>query len=106
MESEAEVNGDPAKYIGEYNKSEAGTVLNIVLCGKKYTGAQIRELFNLKSAAFDIAFKNDKFIFSVSGYGHGVGMSQFGANYLAQQGSDYKEIINAFYRNVEIITLK
>jgi len=97
---------DATTYIGESKKSEAGTVLNIELCGKSFTGTQIREAFELKSAAFDIAFKDDNFIFSVSGYGHGVGMSQFGANYMAQQGSDYKEIISAYYKGAEIVDIK
>lgn len=102
----ATVNTEAEKFIGVSEKSDSGTVLNIKLCGKDFTGAQVREIFNLKSAAFDIAFKNNSFVFSVSGYGHGVGMSQFGANYLAKQGSNYKEIVAAYYRGVEIVTLK
>ena len=91
------------KIIGESKKSDSGTVLNITLCGKSFTGAQIREAFELRSAAFDLVLKENNLIFTVSGYGHGVGMSQFGANYMAQQGSDYKEIISAYYRGVQIV---
>jgi stage II sporulation protein D len=98
--------GEFSKFIGKSNKSSAGTVLTIELCGKSFSGVQIREAFNLKSAAFDLAFKDNNFIFSVSGDGHGVGMSQYGANYMAQQGSDYKEIILAYYRGSEIIDIK
>ena len=63
-------------------------------------------MFDLRSAAFDVIFENNTFVFTVSGYGHGVGMSQFGANYLAQQGSGYKEIIAAYYRGTEIVKIK
>lgn len=97
---------DAAKYIGKNAKTTAGTVKKITLCGKEFTGAEIRTAFNLRSAAFDIAFSNDTFIFTVNGYGHGVGMSQFGANYMAEQGSTYTEILNAYYEGVKIVKLK
>ena len=97
---------DSTTFIGENNKSEAGMVLTIELCGKSFSGAEIREAFELKSAAFDVVLKNDNFVFSVSGHGHGVGMSQYGANYMAQQGSDYKEIITSYYRGCEIVDIK
>lgn len=100
-----EVNCEAEKIIGSSKKSQSGTVLELELCGKKCTGMKIREAFGLRSAAFDIIFKNNMFVFTVSGYGHGVGMSQFGANYLAQQGSDYKEIIATYYRGSEIVNI-
>ena len=97
---------DFSQYIGNVNKSSAGTVLQIEICGKTFSGAQIREAFNLKSAAFDVNFKDNNFVFSVSGDGHGVGMSQYGANYMAQQGSNYKEILQFYYRGCQIINIK
>ena len=100
-----EVNCEADKIIGSSKKSQSGTVLEIELCGKKITGLQIREVFDLRSAAFDVIFENNTFVFTVSGYGHGVGMSQFGANYMAQQGSNYKEIISTYYRNCEIVDI-
>ena len=101
-----EISGETANIIGKCNKSPSGTVLDIELCGNKITGAKIREAFELRSSAFDVVFKNNNFVFTVSGYGHGVGMSQFGANYLAKQGSDYKEIITTYYRGCEILDIK
>lgn len=98
--------GDAAKYIGKNTKTTAGTVKKITICGKDFTGAELRTAFNLRSAAFDIAFSNDTFVFTVNGYGHGVGMSQFGANYMAEQGSTYTEIIKAYYEGVKIVKLK
>ncbi len=97
---------DAAKYIGKSQKTDAGTVKKITLCGKDFTGAQLRTAFNLRSAAFDIAFSNNTFIFTVNGYGHAVGMSQFGANYMADQGSTYTDIINAYYAGVKIVKVK
>ncbi len=99
------VSGEAAKFIGNTQKSTAGTVLKITLCGKEFSGAEIREAFSLRSAAFDLAFKDDEFVFSVTGYGHGVGMSQFGADYLARQGSEYTEILAAYYRGISIVKI-
>ena len=101
-----EVTGEAANYIGKITKSDAGYVTNITLGGKEFTGDKIREIFSLRSASFDLIFKEDTFIFTVSGYGHGVGMSQFGANYMAEQGSTYDEIISAYYRGVKIVNMK
>ena len=85
------------KVIGEEDRTKAGTVKNIVLCGKEITGAKIRELFNLRSSNFKIEEKEETFEFTVYGYGHGVGMSQYGANHLAKKGFSYEEILNHFY---------
>lgn len=103
---QTEINIDSTNCIGEIKKSESGTVLSIMINNNKFSGIKLREIFNLRSAAFDVVFKNGNFVFTVYGYGHSVGMSQFGANYLAQQGSGYKEIIKTYYRGVNIIKLE
>lgn len=103
---ECTVSGEATAYIGESQKSEAGTVLNITLCGKEVTGAQVRKAFSLRSAAFELSYAEGTFTFTVSGYGHGVGMSQFGANYMAQQGAGYREILAAYYRGASVVQLK
>ena len=71
--------------------------------GNKYlSGVEVRKILGLKSANFDFEMTEENINFSVKGYGHGVGMSQTGADALAKEGKDYKEIINHFYTNVEI----
>ena len=72
---------------------------------KIYLGVEVRQIFSLKSANFEVKIENDKIIFSVVGYGHGVGMSQTGADSLAKQGKSYDEIIKHFYIGVEITDL-
>ena len=62
----------------------------------------MRSVFSLRSANFDVVYTEDKFVFTVRGYGHGVGMSQYGANYMAQQGSDYQEILAWYYPNTRL----
>lgn len=94
--------GDAATYIGEAVKSESGTVREITLCGTKVNGTKVREVFGLKSANFELTYKNNTFIFTVKGYGHGVGMSQYGANYMAQQGSGYEDILKSYYTDCSL----
>ena len=69
------------------------------------TGQKIRTIFGLKSASFEISVQGEQIIFTTKGYGHGVGMSQYGANYLAQQGNSFQEILEHYYSGVKICKL-
>ena len=82
--------------------TDCGTVKSIVYKEKSTTGEQIRAAFNLRSANFKIKVTSKKVIFTVLGYGHGLGMSQNGANFLAKTGLDYKEILAHYYRNTSL----
>ena len=82
--------------------SPTGTVLKATVNGKEYTGEQIRKAFSLRSPVFTIKTTADTITFSVCGYGHGVGMSQYGADYLAKNGNTYKEILTHYYTGAEI----
>ncbi len=93
---------DPAEWFHDLEASEAGTVTSIAIGGQKVTGQQVRTAFSLRSACFTLEQKNDRFIFHVNGYGHCVGMSQYGADYMARQGSSWEEIIKHYYSGVEI----
>ncbi len=66
----------------------------------------IRRAFKLRSAYFSIDYKNQKIIFNGRGYGHGVGLSQEGAMAMAVKGYSYKDIINFYYKNVFIVSLR
>lgn len=94
--------GEPSQWIGETERTNSGTVLKIQVGNKTFSGAEIREIFGLRSADFDIMYSNNKFILTVYGYGHGVGMSQYGADSMAQQGAGYEEIIHHYYGNCRI----
>lgn len=85
----------------EYTSS--GRVKTIKFGNKEIAGTEARTLLGLKSTNFEVAIDEENIIFSVTGYGHGVGMSQTGADSLAKQGLKYEEIIKHFYTNVEII---
>lgn len=88
--------------IGKSKTSKAGTVLKIEINKKSLTGEQIRNAFSLRSSAFKITATENEVTFKVSGYGHGVGMSQYGADFMARQGSTYEEILKHYYKGVEI----
>lgn len=97
-----ELLGEAKGWLGKSESTESGTVSKIFVGGKEFKGSKLREMFSLKSSSFDSTFDGTNFVFTVRGHGHGVGMSQYGANYMAQQGSDYKEILNWYYKNCEI----
>lgn len=88
---------DFEKVIGKEERTESGTIKTITLCEKEFTGAKIRELFNLRSSNFKIEEKDGEYVFTVYGYGHGVGMSQYGANSYAKMGYSYEEILEHYY---------
>lgn len=82
--------------------TEGNRVKTIQIGNLTLSGVEIRTLFGLRSANFKITIENKNIKFEVTGYGHGVGMSQTGADSLAKQGKTYEEIIHHFYTNVEI----
>lgn len=89
--------------VGEILRSEAGGILEISIGGVKIKGTRFRTIFGLRSTNVQISISGDKVHFDVTGYGHGVGMSQYGANYLAGQGKKYDEILKTYYTGVEIV---
>ncbi len=89
--------GKAANWIGEISRSEAGGVVSIILGTKSIKGGQVRKALSLRSSNFDISYKDGTFTFTVRGYGHGIGMSQYGAQYMALQGKNYKEILLHYY---------
>jgi len=83
-------------------KSSTGRVETIVLNGKSFSGAEMRTIFNLPSTKFTCQLDAQGLNFSCNGYGHGVGMCQYGAQDLAKAGKNYREILKHYYRGVEI----
>ena len=83
-------------------KSDTNHVSIITINNKDYTGIEMRKKLNLRSTDFDIYINDDKVLITTYGYGHGVGLSQYGANYLAKEGNDYKYILNYYYKDVSL----
>lgn len=97
--------GDPAGYIKILSFSSIGSVLEVQVCNKTLTGLKVREALGLRSPVFSVSYANGLFTFTTKGYGHGVGMSQHGANALAKQGKTYKEILAHYYPGTELKTI-
>lgn len=82
--------------------SPAGSVISITIGNQTVSGKAVREALNLPSACFSVSHTKDGFVFSVKGYGHGVGLSQFGAKAMAEQGFTYDAILKHYYTGVSI----
>ena len=83
-------------------RSKTDHVEKIKINENEYTGVEVRKLLNLRSTDFEISINENEVLLTTKGYGHGVGMSQYGANYLGKNGKTYEEIIKYFYRGVDI----
>ena len=94
---EADFSGEPSSWLGSVERDASGRVERLSLGGVSLPGTEIRRLFSLRSTAFTLEYTEGVFLFTVTGYGHGVGMSQYGAKVLAQQGADYAEILAHYY---------
>ncbi len=90
------------KSLGTIQKTEGGSVAEITIGGKTFKGTQIRTLLHLRSAAFTVTQTDNGLLFTVHGYGHGVGMSQQGANAYANEGMSYMEILQKYYPGTSI----
>lgn len=84
------------------DRTTAGSVNTIQVGNKKITGRNMRTIFGLNSSNFDLGFNGDTVIFKVKGYGHGVGMSQWGAEGMAQKNYKYDEILFHYYADTQI----
>lgn len=104
ISSDCKMSGDPAGWIGNCVRTDSGTVQKIEIGSAVFTGEQMRSAFALRSASFTLTYADNAFCFQVHGYGHGVGMSQYGANYLAQQGANYTQILAHYYPGTELIS--
>ena len=97
-----EINFEDENCIKILENNESNRVKKIKIGNKELTGVEVRNLFGLKSAKFSFEIVENEMIFSVIGYGHGVGLSQSGSDSLAKQGYDYISIIKHYYKDVEI----
>ena len=97
-----DLSGEPSAWFQNWKRSASGRVASVELGGAELSGGAARGLFSLRSASFDVAEADGVFTFSVTGYGHGVGMSQYGANALAGAGRDWREILAHYYTGTEV----
>ena len=99
---EADLSGGAEGWISGAVTDSAGSVEHITIGGVQVKGTQVRSIFGLRSACFTWETGEKGVTFFVTGYGHGVGMSQYGACAMAEEGADYREILTHYYSGVEI----
>ncbi len=97
----AVLEGSPETWVGESASTAGGGVATIMIGGQSFTGVELRRLFGLNSTAFTLTLQDGQFVFSTKGFGHRVGMSQYGANAMALAGADYQEILAFYYQGTE-----
>ena len=100
---EADFSGAESSWIGPIRRDDSGRVAEAVIGGTAISGTELRQLFSLRSTAFELRYADGLFVFTVTGYGHGVGMSQYGAKVMAEQGADYAEILAHYYPGTALL---
>ena len=102
---EADFSAAPKEWVSEITRDESGRVSALTIGGEIFTGVKMREMFALRSTAFTLDYADGTFTFTVTGFGHGVGMSQYGANVMASDGADYRTILAHYYPGTELVSL-
>ena len=94
--------GDPSDWFGAVTRTDGGGVETIVIRGKTFTGTQLRSRLGLRSTAFDISADSRTITVTTRGFGHRVGMSQYGAQAMAEGGSTCQAILAHYYTGAEL----
>ncbi|HZJ78240.1 MAG TPA: stage II sporulation protein D [Clostridia bacterium] len=97
---------DNATWVSDVKTSQVGTVTSITIGSKALTGRQVKDALDLRSNVFTIELNEGAFTIKTTGYGHAVGMSQYGADYMARQGSKYDEILKHYYQGTTLMKSK
>lgn len=98
-----QIKGPVDQWFGAVTYTDGGGVDTMVIGGVLYRGTTLRTLLNLRSTAFQVSVSGGLVTISTKGYGHRVGMSQYGANAMAKAGSDFRQILKHYYQGVEIV---
>ncbi len=98
----AELKSETENCISNIVCTHAGGVKALDISGKTVSGSDVRSALALRSANFSVEFKDGKYTFTVKGYGHAIGMSQYGAHYMAMQGKTYKDILLHYYPGCKV----
>lgn len=92
----------PESWFGAAELSPAGYTKSLSVCGQTVSGTALRRALGLRSTCFTVQYQSGNFSFTTRGYGHGVGMSQWGAKAMAEQGADYASILAHYYPGTEL----
>ena len=95
--------GEPDTWLGAVTWDEAGYVSTMELCGQTVSGVRVRQALDLRSACFAMAWRGGHFVITTRGYGHGVGMSQYGAKAMAEGGASWQQILEYYFPGCEVV---
>ena len=95
--------GEPAGWFGAPQWDDAGYVAQMEVCGTAFTGTRLRSAFSLRSASFTVAYGEGQFTLTTRGYGHGVGLSQYGAKAMAEGGAGWQEILTYYFPGCTVV---
>ena len=101
-EPEADLSGPVETWLQNAVTDTAGSVSTVDVGGVMVKGSTLRSILGLRSACFEWEVQDGKLVFFVTGYGHGVGMSQYGAQQMAKDGAGYLEILTHYYTGVTV----
>lgn len=93
----------PQDWLGSITYTDGGGVEELQICGTTYKGTTIRQKLGLRSTAFIISIVGETVTITTKGYGHRVGMSQYGADAMALQGKTYPDILSHYYQGTELV---
>ncbi|MFA7636469.1 MAG: stage II sporulation protein D [Monoglobales bacterium] len=97
---------NPAGWYGDEIRSTGGGVKSCRLGDKDLKGTDVRRIFSLRSHNYTLSYSDGTFVFDVLGYGHGVGMSQWGAKFYADEGKNYRDILRIYYKGISFANLE
>ena len=92
----------PEQWFGTPEYTAAGYVAALPVCGQRITGTALRQALGLRSTCFTVQYQSGNFSFTTRGYGHGVGLSQWGTKAMAEQGKSYADILAHYYPGTQL----
>lgn len=99
---EPDFSGTAEDWIRDIRRTPSGYTASAAVGGREFDGTDLRTAFSLRSSCFTVDYENSAFTFTVRGWGHGVGMSQAGAAFLAKRGQDHRAILSWYYPGAEL----
>ena len=99
---EVDGNGPVSGWFGTPTVTEGGGVDRMEICGREFTGMELRRRLGLRPTAFEVRTEGDTVCFRTRGFGHRVGMSQYGAQAMAMEGKTFREILSHYYQGTTL----
>ena len=100
---DVQLSGRPDAWLGATTRSAGGGAATCSIGGVSFSGTQLRRMFGLNSTRLTLSYQDGDFVFDVTGFGHRVGMSQYGANAMAKEGYSCEEILEHYFTGAQVV---